>query len=186
MPLEFPFKESTINRFFKEQRTRTYPYYKALFFVIPAFCLTTEASAQAPAAARARAVPIEEIMVSARRREESSQDIPISVSAFTGEEMKLRNMETGRDIAIMVPNLVIGAGGLGQQDSSLRIRGVPGVGVYLDGIWQGSRGVMQANLVEMQRVEVLRGPQGTLFGRNTNGGAIQYISERPSSEFGAN
>ena len=186
MPLEFPFKESTINRFFKEQRTRTYPYYKALFFVIPAFCLTTEASAQAPAAARARAVPIEEIMVSARRREESSQDIAISVSAFTGEEMKLRNMETGRDIAIMVPNLVIGAGGLGQQDSSLRIRGVPGVGVYLDGIWQGSRGVMQANLVEMQRVEVLRGPQGTLFGRNTNGGAIQYISERPSSEFGAN
>ena len=182
----FPSKKSALNRFFNEQGAGSYTYCKSLLFVIPALCLPTGASAQAPAPAAARSTPMEEIMVSARRREESSQDIAISVSAFTGKEMKLRNMETGRDIAIMVPNLVIGAGGLGQQDSSLRIRGVPGVGVYLDGIWQGSRGVLQTNLVEMQRVEVLRGPQGTLFGRNTNGGAIQYISERPSSEFGAN
>jgi iron complex outermembrane receptor protein len=131
------------------------------------------------------ALQIEEIVVSARRRDESSQDIPISILAFTGDEMKLRNMTTGRDIGIMVPNLVIGAGSLGQQDTSLRIRGVPGVGIYLDGVWQGSRGVLQTNLVELQRVEVLRGPQGTLFGRNTNGGAIQYVSVLPSQEMGA-
>ncbi len=130
-------------------------------------------------------IGIEEIVVSARRREESSQDLAISISAFSGEDLEIRNMTTGRDIGIMVPNLVIGAGSLGQQDSSLRIRGVPGVGIYLDGIWQGSRGVLQTNLVEMQRVEVLRGPQGTLFGRNTNGGAIQYISELPGDEFGS-
>ena len=181
----FPFKELAIKRFLNEQRSLSLASCKSLLLLIPACLMASESMAQAPAAPVARTTSIEEIMVSARRREESSQDIAISVSAFSGEEMKLRNMTTARDIAIMVPNLVIGAGGLGQQDSSLRIRGVPGVGVYLDGIWQGTRGVLQTNLVEMQRVEVLRGPQGTLFGRNTNGGAIQYISETPSSEFGA-
>jgi iron complex outermembrane receptor protein len=129
---------------------------------------------------------IEEVVVNARRREEVSQNIPISMSAFSAADMKVMSMDQGRDIGMMVPNLVMGAGSLGQQDSSLRIRGVPGVGVYLDGIWQGNRGVLQTNLVDMQRVEVLRGPQGTLFGRNTNGGAIQYISELPGEEFSSN
>jgi iron complex outermembrane receptor protein len=129
---------------------------------------------------------IEEITVSARRRNESMQDVPISVSAFSGEDLKLRNVETGRDLGAMVPNMMMGAGSLGQAESNIRIRGVPDVGVYLDGVWQGSRGILQANLVELQRVEVLRGPQGTLFGRNTNGGAIQYVSELPGDEFGGN
>lgn len=137
-----------------------------------------------PTLAWAQAGALEEVVVSARRRAESMQQVPLSVSAFGAEELELRNMTTGRDLSAMVPNLVIGAGSLGQQQSSLRIRGVPGVGIYLDGVWQGSRGVLQANLVEMERVEVLRGPQGTLFGRNTNGGAIQYITEPPTDEFG--
>lgn len=129
---------------------------------------------------------IEEIVVSARRRNESIQDVPVSVTALSGEDLKLRNVETGRNLGAMVPNLMIGAGEMGQAESNIRIRGVPDVGVYLDGVWQGSRGVLQANLVELQRVEVLRGPQGTLFGRNTNGGAIQYVSELPGEEFGGN
>jgi iron complex outermembrane receptor protein len=130
--------------------------------------------------------PLEEIVVSARRREESMQSVPISVSAFTGEEMSLRNMETGRDLSAMVPNLVMGAGSLGQEQSALRMRGIPGVGIYVDGVWQGNLGVLEANLLDMQRVEVLRGPQGTLFGRNTNGGAIQYVTETPGPEYSGN
>lgn len=136
-----------------------------------------------PHAQERASTAIEEVIVNARRRDELSQNIPMSMSAFSASDMKVMSLDQARDIGIMVPNLVLGAGGLGQQDSSLRIRGVPGVGVYLDGIWQGNRGVLQTNLVDMQRVEVLRGPQGTLFGRNTNGGAIQYISELPSEEF---
>jgi iron complex outermembrane recepter protein len=151
--------------------------------LLPGLYGPTDAAAQE---AGQRAAPqIEEVVVSARRRVESAQDIPLSVSAFSQEELSLRNMTTGRDLSAMVPNLMIGAGGLGQNQSSLRIRGVPGVGVYLDGIWQGDLGVLQNNLVDMQRVEVLRGPQGTLFGRNTNGGAIQYVSALPAEEFGA-
>lgn len=128
--------------------------------------------------------PLEEIVVSARRREESIQSVPTSVVAFDAQDLEVQNIETGRDLSNLVPNLVMGAGGLGQNQSDIRIRGIPDVGVYVDGVWQGDLGVLSANLVEMQRVEVLRGPQGTLFGRNTNGGAIQYITEPPAAEAG--
>jgi len=181
----YHYKKLLISQFIREHTLKRSVHYLPLLSLLPALMLPVETMAQAQTPQAGNSPRIDEIQVTARRREESSQDIPVSVSAFSGEEMKLRNMETARDIAIMVPNLVIGAGSLGQQDSSLRIRGVPGVGIYLDGVWQGSRGVLQTNLVEMQRVEVLRGPQGTLFGRNTNGGAIQYVSVAPSRESGA-
>jgi iron complex outermembrane receptor protein len=99
--------------------------------------------------------------------------------------MKLRGIESGRDLNALVPNVVVAGGGSGQANATIIMRGIPGVGVYLDGVWQGDRGLLQTNFVEMERVEVLRGPQGTLFGRNTNGGAIQYVSRRPAEEFGA-
>src|SRR5690606_33513507 len=65
------------------------------------------------------------------------------------------------------------------------IRGLPGVGIYIDGIWQSSWGFLEANMTEVERIEVLRGPQGTLFGRNTNGGAINITTRRPADELGA-
>ncbi len=146
----------------------------------------TSAQQQAEGNQQAASGSIEEIVVTSRRREESIQDIPMSVQAFTAEMIELANIETGRDYHMLVPNLVMaGGGGDGQIGGSLRIRGVPGVGVYLDGIWQGNAGVLLASMLDVERIETLRGPQGTLFGRNTNGGAIQYITARPDAEFGA-
>ncbi len=65
------------------------------------------------------------------------------------------------------------------------MRGLPGVGLYVDGVWQDGFGFQQMDFTEMERVEVLRGPQGTLFGRNTNGGAVNMTTKKPADEFGA-
>jgi iron complex outermembrane receptor protein len=128
---------------------------------------------------------LEEIVVSARRVEESLQDVPISVAAFTSNDLEVRGIERGEDLMVAVPNVVVGGSGLSTSSSSIVIRGMPNVGLYLDGVAQNSSGLLQSNLLELERVEVLRGPQGTLFGRNSNGGAIQLISKRPANEFGA-
>jgi iron complex outermembrane receptor protein len=127
---------------------------------------------------------LEEIVVTAQRRETNLQDTPMSIQAFTSEALELSGIEAGRDLGIMVPNVVLNPG-TGQGQSAFYIRGMPGVGIYVDGVWQGGFGFQQTNFVEMDRVEVLRGPQGTLFGRNTNGGAVSMITRKPADEFGA-
>jgi iron complex outermembrane receptor protein len=127
---------------------------------------------------------LEEVIVSAQRRETNLQETPLSVAAFSASELQEANIQTGSELGIMVPNVVLNPG-TGQGQSQFFIRGMPGVGVYVDGVWQGSFGFQQTNFVEMERVEVLRGPQGTLFGRNTNGGAINITTKKPADEFGA-
>ncbi len=127
---------------------------------------------------------LEEVVVTATRRETDLQSTPISIQAFTAEDLEFGGIDQGRDIGIMVPNVVLNPG-VGGAQSDFYIRGLPGVGIYIDGVWQGGFGFQQTNFVEMERVEVLRGPQGTLFGRNTNGGAVNMITRRPADEFGA-
>jgi len=127
---------------------------------------------------------LEEIIVTATRRETDLQTTPISIQAFTAEQLELSGIEQGRDLGIMVPNVVLNPG-VGGAQSDFYIRGLPGVGIYIDGVWQGGFGFQQTNFAEMERVEVLRGPQGTLFGRNTNGGAVNMTTRRPADEFGA-
>ncbi len=135
---------------------------------------------------RLASAQLEEIVVTAQRRETNLQETPISIKAFTSEELQLSGIEQGRDLGIMVPNVVLNpAGGGGPGGGSFYIRGLPGVGVYVDGVWQGDAGLLESNFVETDRVEVLRGPQGTLFGRNTNGGAINIVTRKPADEFGA-
>jgi outer membrane receptor protein involved in Fe transport len=127
---------------------------------------------------------LEEIIVTATRRETDLQSTPLSIQAFTAEQLELGGITNGRDLGVMVPNVVLNPGTGGAQ-SNFYIRGLPGVGLYVDGVWQDGFGFQQMNFSEMERIEVLRGPQGTLFGRNTNGGAVNMTTKRPGDEFGA-
>jgi outer membrane receptor protein involved in Fe transport len=127
---------------------------------------------------------LEEILVTATRRETNLQDTPLSIQAFTAEELELGGITNGRDLGIMVPNVVLNPNTGGAQPN-FYIRGLPGVGLYVDGVWQDGFGFQQMDFAEMERVEVLLGPQGTLFGRNTNAGAVNMTTRRPADEFGA-
>lgn len=141
----------------------------------------------APSEAQAQAGSLEEILVTARRREESLQEVPISVMAFGAEDLELRGLEQIEDLSARIPNIsLIGGGATGDATGSFVMRGVPGVGTYVDGVWQATTdGLLRSEFVELERVEVLRGPQGTLFGKNTTGGAINIVTARPAEEFGA-
>lgn len=133
----------------------------------------------------------EEIVVTARRREENLQQIPVSATAFTQSNLEERSATRLYDLAATTPNLDITSGtfagdtsdavvflrGVGQGDTS--VFSDPGVGIYLDGIYLARAQGSLLDLVDLERVEVLRGPQGTLFGKNTTGGAIQLITRRP-------
>jgi iron complex outermembrane recepter protein len=142
--------------------------------------LSAVVAATAPWAARAQ---LEEMIVTAERRETSLQQTPASVQAYSGEDLLRAGIQQGRDLGIMVPNVVLNSGGIGGAGfGRYYVRGLPGVGIYVDGVWQGDRGFLESDFVEVERVEVLRGPQGTLFGRNTNGGAVNVITRRPGED----
>jgi len=127
---------------------------------------------------------LEEILVTATRRETNLQETPVSIQAFTAEQLELGGITNGRDLGIMVPNVTLNPSTGGGQPN-FYARGLPGVGLYVDGVWQDGFGFQQTNFLEMERVEVLRGPQGTLFGRNTNAGAVNMTTRLPADEFGA-
>ncbi len=140
---------------------------------------------------------LEEIVVTARKREESLQDAPISISAFTGEALEYRGTTNISQIADFTPNLTFQNNpsfGGSSNAASVYLRGVgqkeflpttePGVGIYVDGVYIARSVGAILDLVDVERVEVLRGPQGTLFGRNTIGGAISLTTRKPADEFG--
>lgn len=140
---------------------------------------------------------LEEIVVTAQKREESLQDTPIAVSAISGSDLQVRGTANISELQNFVPNLVfdttapvsgISNGavvfirGIGQTDFQLTTD--PGVGTYVDGVYVSRSAGGVLDVLELERVEVLRGPQGTLFGRNTIGGAVSLTSRRPGDEFG--
>ncbi|MEO0411886.1 MAG: TonB-dependent receptor [Pseudomonadota bacterium] len=147
----------------------------------------------------ASSVFAEEIIVEARKRPETAQDVPIAISAFSAKSLDARGIVQTDQIANFTPNLTFqnnpGFGG-GTNVSAIYIRGVgqfdflgsiePGVGLYVDGVYlaRSVGGIM--DLVDIEQLSVLRGPQGTLFGRNTIGGAIDIKTVKPSDEFGGN
>ncbi len=140
---------------------------------------------------------IQELTITSRKREESLRDAPLSVAAFKGEDLEQRAVVDLADMAQLVPNLVFDIAapisgnpssaavfirGVGQLDFTINVD--PGVGTYVDGVYIARSVGGVIDLLDLERVEVLRGPQGTLFGRNTIGGALQLISKAPDSEFG--
>jgi iron complex outermembrane recepter protein len=130
---------------------------------------------------------VEEVLVTARRREESLQDVPIAISAFGGENLEDRGVQRVENMNAVAPNLsVMGGVNSGESQASFRVRGLPGVAVYVDGVNQATTdGLLTMSIVEVERVEVLRGPQGTLFGNASLGGAIHYVTKAPADVFGA-
>lgn len=140
---------------------------------------------------------IEEVIVSARKIEEGLQNAPIAISAFTSNEMENRGAQDVTDLAAAAPNVTLEMGGatsgiaaapvtfirgIGQSDFVINTDAA--VGLYVDGVYMGRSLGSVMDLVDLERVEVLRGPQGTLFGRNTIGGAISLVSKQPSAADG--
>jgi outer membrane receptor protein involved in Fe transport len=130
---------------------------------------------------------LEEIVVTATRREQNLQEVPISIVAVTGENLEMRGIDNLEEVSQGVPNVIITGGGGGTGGANFRMRGIPNVGTYVDGVWQvGTSGFLTQEFVDIDRVEVLRGPQGTMFGRDSTGGALRIWTKRPGEEFGGN
>jgi iron complex outermembrane receptor protein len=128
---------------------------------------------------------LEEIVVTATRREQNLQDVPLAVVAYTAEALKVQGIENMEDLNAVVPNVVIAGNNVGTDTALFTMRGIPNVGTYIDGIWQVSNnGLLLREFVDLERVEVLRGPQGTLYGRDSTGGAIRLYTKAPADEFG--
>lgn len=153
--------------------------------------------AQEPSASGSPALVLEEVIVQARRRVENVQNVPIAVTAFSGDSLKELGSQRLEDIDAYTPGLAIDGGTEGNGasfSSAIFIRGIgqydwtitfePGVGIYLDNVYYGRLTGNVLDLVDIADVEVLRGPQGTLFGKNAIGGALNIRSKRPSGDFG--
>lgn len=142
------------------------------------------------AAETAPALVLDEVKVSARHREESAQQVPIALSVLDGGQLNDAGIYRTEDMQQRVPSLLVsvpnarytsyGIRGLGSSSFNDGIDG--SVGVFLDGVYLGRQGMSLYDLVDLQRVEVLRGPQGTLYGKNTSAGAINISSRAPTFE----
>ena len=135
---------------------------------------------------------IEEVIVTATKREESIQEVPIAVSAFLGEDLLARGVEDLYGLAEVAPSIAVYSSNSTSNGGTLRIRGVgttgnnPGleaaVGTFIDGIYRSRAGLAFNDLTDIDRVEILRGPQGTLFGKNTVAGAVNIVTRKPAFE----
>jgi iron complex outermembrane receptor protein len=133
-----------------------------------------------------------DIIVTAQHRAENIKDVPISLSRFGADEIAARHALRLLDLQQAVPNLLVDPGPFGNGAPIFSIRGISsvirnvgfesGVGVYVDGVYQGRPNTANAELLDVARVEVLRGPQGTLYGKNTTAGAINIVTEPPSDK----
>ncbi|MFN3463809.1 MAG: TonB-dependent receptor [Terricaulis sp.] len=132
----------------------------------------------------------DEIVVTARKREERLQDVPIAVTAVSGETLENQQINSVREVAALTPGLNITTDAVGRAFMSIRGVGTtlidtvqPGVGIFVDGVYQANSSYLNNPVFDVERIEVLRGPQGTLFGNNTLGGAISVVTRQPTDEF---
>ena len=168
--------------------------------LVIATALSTSLSLASPtlvSAAEQPSLAIEEVVVTARKREENLQETPIAISAIKGSELESRGAADLSAVESLAPNVHFSTSqptsglsgatavfirGIGQRDFTINVD--PAVGIYFDGVYVGRSIGALMDLVEIDRVEVLRGPQNTLFGRNTIGGAISVMTKAPSQTFG--
>src|SRR5512138_87182 len=137
---------------------------------------------------------IDTIVVTAQKREQSLQDVPIVVTAVSEQLLKDTGVKDIKDLTILTPGLLVTSTS-NESVTTARIRGIgtvgdnagleSSVGVVIDGVYRPRNGVGFGDLGELERIEVLKGPQGTLFGKNTSAGVINVVTKRPSFDFGA-
>lgn len=145
----------------------------------------------APAFAQDDTFGLEEVIVTAQKRDQRLADVPVAVSVFGGDAIDQTGVRELKDVADYIPNLQISEGN--DFRSTVRIRGVGAtsrnigfdtrVGVYVDGVYVGQSPAINQELLDIERIEVLRGPQGALFGKNTVAGAVNLITKKPDDEF---
>ncbi|MDB5685707.1 MAG: hypothetical protein JWR77_296, partial [Rhizorhabdus sp.] len=144
----------------------------------------------APAAEASNEGGIADIVVTARKISESAQSVPLSIVALSGDALKNASIQNVQDLQSQVPNLILQTHPVDPQSLSIAMRGQkqvdltltldPSVGLYVDGFYNPRSIGLRGALVDMERVEVLRGPQGTLYGRNTTGGALALYTKDPT------
>ncbi len=153
-----------------------------------AIILAAAARAQAPTSASAEIEGIQEIVVTAEKRSETLQKVPVSVTALTSAELAQLKMDSPSDLVTQVPNLQVN-GIVGEGSPLFSLRGVSmfdyslnqssPVASYIDEVYKGNFVLFGVEMYDLERIEVLRGPQGTLYGKNTTGGAINFITRKP-------
>lgn len=137
---------------------------------------------------------LSEIVVTAQKREQNLQDVPISVIALSADELKAAGVTDIKNLAVLAPGVTV-TSTTNENSTSVRIRGIgtvsdnvgleSSVGIVIDGVYRPRNGVGFGNLGEIDRIEVLEGPQGELFGKNNDAGVISVTTKRPSMDFGA-
>ena len=163
-------------------------------FAVALLAQPTLAQVAEPAAAASDTGALREIIVTAQRRQDSIQSIPVAVTALDQRALDAATVEDIRDFSGRVPSLVVDNVAAGPSAAAISIRGIsfedieksfdPAVGVVVDGVFIGTNTGQLLDSFDMERLEVLRGPQGTLFGRNTIGGVISVTRTKPTEDFG--
>jgi len=138
---------------------------------------------------------LEEVVVTAQKREEDSQDVPIAITALSETDLERRGVLNAGDLITTMPNMSGFESPGSRGNLGINMRGIgagspsnlsvdPATAMYLDGVYIGKQIASSLDVAELQRVEVLRGPQGTLYGRNSTAGAVNFITVKPTGEFG--
>jgi outer membrane receptor protein involved in Fe transport len=157
-----------------------------------------QAVAQAPGAAATtsgQVRSVDELIVTAQKRTQNLQDVPIVVTAVNAQQLRDAGVRDIKDLTVLTPGLIVTTTG-SNTSTTARIRGIgtvgdnvgleSSVGVVIDGVYRPRNGVAFSDLGDLERIEVLKGPQGTLFGKNTSAGVINIITRRPEFTLGAN
>ncbi|ROH86434.1 TonB-dependent receptor [Stagnimonas aquatica] len=161
---------------------------------VSALCGPAQAQAPNQSAPESGSTVLETVTVTAQKREEKLQEVPIAITAMNKAQLQARGIDNVADLSALAPGLQVSRSPSNDSISQIAIRGNseinpaiywdPAVGIYIDGVYLGKSQGTVFDVVDLQRVEVLRGPQGTLYGRNTIGGAINLVTRPPTGEWG--
>jgi len=176
----------------KAQHMNTIPFRRVPLAVVCAALALSGVSAQAQQK-RSTATLLEEVVVTARKREEGSQEVPMSINVFGADQLNTLKVRDLFSLSVGMPNVVLDDVGTARGTANFSIRGLginssipgldPTVGVFINQVFLGNTVGTIFDTFDLQSIEVLRGPQGILFGRNVTGGAVLLNTKRPGEEF---